>query len=210
MSLIIQHAKYQGDWARRGRMGDPGLFSFIGKAVKSVGKAVGGVVKGAVGGLLGGGPVGMVLGGVSGIAGRTSVGAAKLGRSVGSPVPGVGGGGFQMGGGVSAGGFSMGGGISAGGGAAPGTALACLTGHHVNRSGYYAHGGYVPAGTACVKNRRMNPLNPRALSRAMRRITSAKRAASVLNRITIRSGCAPGRRRAAVRHGKGCKCVSCK
>jgi hypothetical protein len=77
--------------------------------------------------------------------------------------------------------------------AQPGTQLACGApqGTHVNKTSYFRRDGsgnamYVQKGTACVRNRRMNPLNPRALSRAMTRITSAKRAASCLGRITIR------------------------
>lgn len=65
-------------------------------------------------------------------------------------------------------------------------------GYHWNKSGYFVKGppsGYVPEGTKLVKNRRRNPLNPRALDRAMGRITSAKRASSKLGRITIRKTC---------------------
>ena len=65
----------------------------------------------------------------------------------------------------------------------------CGAGFRPNKSGYYAGGQFVAPGTVCVKSRRMNPLNPRALSRAMRRIESAKRASSVLSRITIRKKC---------------------
>jgi len=88
---------------------------------------------------------------------------------------------------------------------------------HANKSGYFTYQQgrdtkpvtYVAPGTKCVASRRMNPLNPRALHRAMKRIVSAKRAATFLNRITVRSACptrAPRRRS----HGAGCKCVSCK
>lgn len=44
-----------------------------------------------------------------------------------------------------------------------------LCGFHWNKQGYWTAGGYVEKGTRMVKNRRMNPLNPRALRRAMRR-----------------------------------------
>lgn len=47
-------------------------------------------------------------------------------------------------------------------------------------------GGGFMQGAVPRKRRRMNPLNPRAASRAMQRLVSAKRAASVLNRVTIR------------------------
>ena len=95
----------------------------------------------------------------------------------------------------------------------PGTALvrSCGTcapndakvmgGYHWNKSGFYRKGGpcskyapgWVEKGTVCVKNRRRNPLNPRALSRSMSRIHSAKKAAHFLNRIHI----GPARRKKA-------------
>jgi len=87
---------------------------------------------------------------------------------------------------------------------------------HANKAGYFIRtgpttGAYIPPGTRCVTNRRMNPLNPRALHKAMTRIVSAKRAASFLGRITVRSACKTStRRRAAPRHGSGCRCATCK
>lgn len=73
-------------------------------------------------------------------------------------------------------------------------AIGCQSGYHPNKSDYYARSPagtviFVPKGARCVKNRKRNPLNPRALSRSMARITSAKAASSVLSRITIRSKC---------------------
>lgn len=48
---------------------------------------------------------------------------------------------------------------------------------HANKSGYFLKSGqYVAPGTKCVVNRRLNPLNPRALSRSMRRLSSARKA----------------------------------
>ena len=52
---------------------------------------------------------------------------------------------------------------------------ACLRGYHMNKSSYYVCTGdgstavRVPKGTACVKTRRMNVGNARALRRALRR-----------------------------------------
>jgi hypothetical protein len=63
--------------------------------------------------------------------------------------------------------------------------VGCPVGHHLNKTGYYTKHGYVAKGTVCVKNRRRNPLNPRALSRSMSRIHSAKKAAHFLDRIHI-------------------------
>lgn len=75
----------------------------------------------------------------------------------------------------------------------PGTAVACQTarGTHLNRTGYHLKDGtYVAPNSRCVKNRRRNPLNPRALSRAMGRLSSAKKAIKALDRFEIH-----GRRR---------------
>ena len=45
----------------------------------------------------------------------------------------------------------------------------CPSGYHLNKGTYWTLQGVVYPGTRCVKNRRMNPLNPRALRRAIRR-----------------------------------------
>jgi len=84
----------------------------------------------------------------------------------------------------------------AGGGVARDTtpAVTCPSGFHPNKADYYAKSptgvvSFIPKGFRCVKNRRRNPLNPRALSRSMGRITAAKNASSALSRITIRKKC---------------------
>lgn len=53
--------------------------------------------------------------------------------------------------------------------ALPAAAGACPAGFHLNKGTYWTQAGVVYPGTRCVKNRRMNPLNPRALRRAIRR-----------------------------------------
>jgi len=156
--------------------GDPGLFSFLGKAAR----AVTGVVS----------QLGIpFVSGAAGIAGRLLGG----GRGPGLPGPAI----SQFRGPMIplqsrmqiptpgiAGVVQR---------AVPGGATGmqgCGHGTRPNKSGYWLQGGqYVAPGTVCVKRRRMNPLNPRALSKAMRRIESAKRATSVLGRITIRKKC---------------------
>jgi len=50
----------------------------------------------------------------------------------------------------------------------PGTGE-CPGGYHWNKGRYLTRQGVVEQGTRCVKNRRMNPTNPRALARAIRR-----------------------------------------
>ena len=53
----------------------------------------------------------------------------------------------------------------------------CPSGCHPNKSDYFLRSGeFVPARSRCVRNRRRNPLNPRALDRAISRIGSAQNA----------------------------------
>jgi len=62
-----------------------------------------------------------------------------------------------------------------------------MGGYHLNKSDYFLMSGeFVPAGTRWVKNRKRNPANARATSRAISRITGAKRYAGALSRISIR------------------------
>lgn len=69
------------------------------------------------------------------------------------------------------------------------------SGYHVNKTGYHIKNAdgtftYIPPESRWVKNRRRNPLNPRAASKAIGRIESLKRATSRFSRITIRKKCA--------------------
>jgi hypothetical protein len=62
-----------------------------------------------------------------------------------------------------------------------------MPGVRLNRTGYFLKSGqYIAPGTKCVRSRRRNPLNPRALSKAMGRVVSFKKAATAASRITIR------------------------
>lgn len=207
MSMAIKVAKSQ-------YRGDPGLFSFLGKAAGGLVKAVGG----AVGGFISGGPAGAILG-----AARTVLPSAKpsvfvaqspsagtvmtAGSMAGLPaLPGIGLPGGVGKTGVSLVPFGQGGlvqpmGVAPGGATGPlvgtnGAGAACQRGYHFNRTGYFTKKyGYIEKGTVCIKNRRRNPLNPRALSRAMSRLESAKNASKALSRITIRDrGCGCGRK----------------
>jgi len=79
----------------------------------------------------------------------------------------------------------------AGGAIGVGVGLGCPSGFHPNKSSYYrgdGAGGVVRVlkGTMCVRNRRMNALNPRAATRSIARVGAGKRASAVFNRITIR------------------------
>ena len=158
--------------------GDPGLFSFLGKAVRGVTGIVSKLgiplisgAAGIAGGLLGGGQRG------PGFQQIPFQPMNVMAQQQGVPTT-------QRRGGIIAAGQAL---IPGG---QTGMGAGCTQGFRPNKSGYYVQGGqYVAPGTTCVKRRRMNPLNPRALSKAMRRIESAKRATTVLGRITIRKKC---------------------
>ena len=70
----------------------------------------------------------------------------------------------------------------------------CPVGHHKNKTGYWITSpqgtpSYVSPGERCVKNRRRNPLNPRATDRAISRLESAKKAVGKIGRVSIRKKC---------------------
>lgn len=180
--------------SRAEAMGDPGLFGSI---LKGIG--------GAVGGFISGGPLGAVSGAIRGIKGgkprrrRPQILPARRGGRV---RPGIGARMQQRRGPVRRQMFE--GRISAfgpsvrmeeefgppGRNGAVGTKVACPSGFRPNKSSYFLRDGtFVPEGTKCVKIRRRNPLNPRALDRAIGRVSSAKKAAKKLGRITIRKKC---------------------
>lgn len=224
MSLAVKMARashgevaraYQ---ARARQMGDPGLFSFIGSALGTVAKGALGLATGGIPGLIGAvaptifppapgkstQPQPQSSGGLIPL---SSTGQSMPGTGVQVQFPnlgGLGGGGIAIGQ-FPGGGFTGGGagtGMAVTPGQATGTQMCQLAGGgmalratHANKSGYFLKSGqYVAAGSKCVTNRRMNPLNPRAASRAMRRIVAAKKATKFLGRISIRGG------------AKGCGC----
>lgn len=193
MSLAVRIAK-------RRYAGDPGLFSFIGSAIGTVAKGALGLATGGIPGLIG--AVAPTLfppapgkttapPSPAGLLPLSATGQAMPGTGVQVQFPNLGG---LGGGGINIGTFTGGGQTGTAmvpAGVKPGTCVA--PGFRTNKSHYYTRGGEVMPGTKCVRTRRMNPLNPRAASRAMARLVSAKRAAKFLGRITIRSG-------------KGCGC----
>lgn len=88
--------------------------------------------------------------------------------------------------------FSTGSGSATAYFSSPGTAVATcgtgMRGTHLNKTTYRTlDGTLVPKGTRCVKNRRRNPLNPRALTRAISRVSAAKSFARVLDRVEIKA-----------------------
>lgn len=183
MSLAITMAK-------RSARGDPGwLGDLLGGAVKAVG--------GAVGGFLKGGPVGAITGAVGSLI-HPSAGKAGIAQA-NAPV-GVTTGGKQLLAPVTLSGFTSTGGT--GGPGNPGSSLihhpierlmheTTFTdqpppggGYHPNKGRYWSEklGRAVQPGEIWVKNRRRNPLNPRAASRAIRRLKSAHKATRAINR----------------------------
>lgn len=177
MSLAVKTARAttQGARAPSRPMGDPGL--------------LGGIL-GGIGGFLTGGPVGAVTGAISGFTGRGSGPPAPPGRRpplVNPPFagpPGIG-----IGGPVRIGiGERMQTNGAAGGKAPPG--------YHWNKSDYFLRDGtFVPKGTRLVKNRSKNAMNPRALSRAISRVNSAKRWQSKLSEIATGKYTASGKKK---------------
>lgn len=229
MSLVLKQARAPARRAAAARiagrdvaMGDPGLLS-----------GIGGALKGAVKGFVTGGPVGAVKGGiVGGVEGFRDDPSDPAPRPRTAPPtprpPGIGGGRLPLPGGgamreprareaprlrepeaterpraqVQ---VAEGAGPAAANGkvhpaANPGgkfavspggTVIPCPAGFRSNKSRYYRRRSdgrimEVLPGARCVKMRRRNPLNPRALDRAMGRLSSAKRAAKKIGRITIR------------------------
>lgn len=160
-------------------MGDPGIFGWLGSAVKR-GAGI------ALGSLPGGGAIKTIGGAVLG-------GGGLGGRPPAAP-PGFGGFGAGPSGGSTAmtpvsGTNRYGPGFVVRASTQPGVpatevgiAGGCPRGMRPNKSGYYRRVPgtnqvvYVPPKHICVKNRRRNPLNPRALDRSMSRLESAGKA----------------------------------
>jgi len=157
---------YRGDYYR----GDPGLFGFLAKGAKAVGKA-----------LVRQTPVGIAAGVIRQLATPArpqlpfQTGPFGLGGGFGPGVPDYG----PIGPGVP-------GGVLVGGGQAgvplrPSAMCIVGSGRRLNKSTYVTRGGGTsawpqqllvhPKGTECVKSRRMNVTNVRALRKAIRRAT---------------------------------------
>jgi len=159
-------------------------------------------IAGAASGFLTGGPLGAVIGGIAGYQGGgapASPGTAVAIRAPQLPAVGAGGGyNVSIGG---PGGIQLGGNLNFGLGGqavAPGAAGACPRGYHLNKHalGATKKHGAVPARSMCVRNRSMNPLNPKALRKALSR---EKRARKLISRLhvfkPVRHAAAPRRKR---------------
>jgi hypothetical protein len=183
VSVSLRNARSGASRYPRAPMGDPGIFSAIGGALKAVGKVALGTL---TGGPAGGAAAaiksvgGLVLGSGSRGALPMPGGFAPVGPSSGGTAVAVSGGGEQ---GMTIRGAQTGTGsvgllyrdphpVATGG---------CPKGYHPNKGAFYQRTPagnviFVPKGYKCVKNRRRNPLNARALDRAMSRVGSAGKA----------------------------------
>lgn len=164
---------YRGDYYR----GD--IWSTIGGAVK---KAAGAVV-GGVSGFISGGPLGAIKGGLTGAgilkSSAPPANVAVMGTALAPLPPQTTFGGVSIGGergirvGVERAAYVTSTGMSS---SAPmmSNQDGCPKGYHRNKSDYWTKSeGFVAAGSKCVRNRRMNVVNPRALRRGIRRAKGA-------------------------------------
>jgi len=162
---------------------------------------LGGLIGGAVG-FIGSGfnPAGAVAGYQAGQSLTTKT-AAPAGP--GAPPSMFGGGGFNIPfpvkgpGGIPLPGF---------GPSTPPAGGSCAKGYHLNRKPLAAsrsHGA-VPAHSMCVRNRHINPLNARAITRSLRRV---KRARKLVAKLQSFGGT---RRIASGGHRAGCGCFRCR
>lgn len=212
LSMPGAMAARQAAYGFRGGRGDPGIFGAIGKALGSVAKGVGkaafGVVKGAVAAT----PLGSaIIGGINAVGGGGRIGAPQSRTGINSgtwqpPVilPPIQGDFTDPNAMPEVSGYT-------GGGTA--VALCNTKGFHLNRKGYWKDDGpllpgahWVPAGSACVKNRRMNPFNPRAASRAMRRLASLSKGMKSLNKQLQKVARGTGAGRSYGGKSKACGC----
>jgi hypothetical protein len=198
---------------KRAIAGDPGFFGDIFHGITgAIGgllsgnplNAITGGIKGFMGGGKAQGTTAAISGASQGMALTGPLGTNAQGFNLPSGAGGVGvgpggGGGFNIGGpygitlGGGVGGAGGGGGLLAPGLTAPAAGGAVMSGYHLNKHGYYTKGGhYVAPRSKQVKNRRRNPLNPRALHRSLARLHSAKHAIKALHLI-------PPRRQVAAR-----------
>lgn len=184
---------------RAGMRGDPGIFGDIWSGIKGVG----GAIVGGATGLLTGGPLGAIGGAVrgSGILGDPKPPALPAIGNVPfiNPRQGL----QQAPTGVSVGGLFPGGAkpyaaldYTNGNGHRPGSKEGLPSGYHWNKSDYFLKDGtFVAAGTQPVKDRRRNPMNPRALSNSMKRLEGAKRFQAKLSGFSTPKYTAAGNRK---------------
>lgn len=213
MSMALKAAKGHGGGMRMRAAGDPGLFGGIFGAVKGAAKSVltggnplAGALTGAVGGFTSGGRASQAQAQANvtrmyATRSWSDIAKATPGWTVdqlqslaipgrGSPAP-VGAIVPQTSPGVTVSSF------------APPSSMAPPSmngkrppGYHWNKSGYFLRSGeFVPPESRLVRNRRRNPLNPRALRKAVGRVNAAKSWQSMLSSISTGKYTAAGKKR---------------
>jgi len=187
----VRGGNLQGAALRSAMQGDPGLFGFLGDAIGTVTGIASRFLPGPLGTI-----AGAISSGLSGGPGNgqsvqqtvpvsstiTSFAQERVPIDINFPFMGESGAGVTL--------------FGQQGGKGSGTALmkvngngngACPAGEHPNKSSYFLKDGtFVPEGSRCVKNRRRNPLNPRAASSAISRLEGTKKAIRRIDRFSIR------------------------
>jgi len=165
---VSYYRRPMGDFSTGGYgypQGDPGLFGFLGKVIKKAAPVLGRFF----------GPVGAIAGAVIG-----GVEAGKMMVPAAPPAPPAGA--FPGGGLLPAAGVVLGSAVAGYQGAVA-QAGTCPAGYHLRKD------KRLPP--KCVRNRRMNIANPRALRRGMRRVKGfeklARRTISFTKRVRIKS-----------------------
>jgi hypothetical protein len=181
MKAARARARGQIQTGVRGGPGDPGLFSFLGKIAKKAVSFIPGV-----------GPIISTALDVIGVGGRPRAPA-----QVQLPIPTLPPSGVRQFVQPSTA-LRVGQALVPGGQTGTETvSVACPKGWHANKSGYFLMSGeWVGEGTKCVKNRRKNPMNARALSSAITRVNGGKRFQHTLSEIETGKYTKAGNRKA--------------
>ena len=171
MSMMMQTARapFRADASQ----GDPGLFDFARSSLNFAARTALGMTG-----------FGGAAGAVQGARARGVMGPPPRGRngaqSVEVPRPGVVGAAQRF----------------LPGGATGMVEVACPSGHRANKTSYFLKDGtFVEKGSRCVKRRQRNPLNPKAMSRAIGRIDGGKRFQNRMAQISTGKFTASGKRR---------------
>lgn len=181
MSLSVKAARVsgQGGISRRSSVSAGGIGSFIKKGLGAVARVATATV---TGGPLAGAST--ALRSITGSSPRPAMGFANVPAPQQVPTPGIIGRVQRF---VPGGASGM---------------MSCPAGHRPNKSSYHLKDGtFIEKGTVCVRVRRRNPFNPRALDRAMSRLESAGRGAKRLGfhapspRQVAQAGARKGKRR---------------
>lgn len=211
MSLAIKAARVSSVYGTRGYAGDPGLFGSILGGVKGAvgsvlkgGNPLSGAISGAVSGWSGGGgqapprgipssfpapstlsaPMARPPAAMPGLSAPVTAARRLAGGSVTTAAKGLGAVGALI---SPKGPRGMSGAQQVAMANASMNGMGCPRGYHPNKSEYFLKDGtFVPKGSRCVRNRRRNSLNPRALSKAIGRVEGFKKAAKRAGHITVR------------------------